>query len=396
MKYHMIAFFAGFCLDMLFGDPYWLPHPIRLMGNLISSLERMLIGEKESRKEKKNLHEVEEAADEKPGRKEEGREEQKTEQTRKERQKTEQGTEQTVKEEQKAKQTIKKEQKTGGQEERRSKENSEKFKKGIILAVTVPVVSALVSALLLVVAYKLHPVCGVMIEAIMTYQILAAKCLKVESMKVYKSLKEEGLVSARRAVSMIVGRDTQVLDETGVAKAAIETVAENTSDGVIAPMLYTALGGPVFGFVYKAINTMDSMVGYKNDRYLYFGRAAAKLDDAANYLPARISAFLMIGCAFIGGKEFDGRRAFRIYKRDNRKHASPNSAQTEAVCAGALGIQLAGDASYFGKVVKKPYIGDPARAVEFEDIRRVNKLMYLTAWAGELLCLLAMWGVGTL
>ena len=396
MKYHMIAFFAGFCLDMLFGDPYWLPHPIRLMGSLISSLERMLIGEKESRKEKKNLHGVEEAADEKPGGKEEGREEQKTEQTRKERQKTEQGTEQTVKEEQKAKQTIKKEQKTGGQEERRSKENSEKFKKGIILAVTVPVVSALVSALLLVVAYKLHPVCGVMIEAIMTYQILAAKCLKVESMKVYKSLKEEGLASARRAVSMIVGRDTQVLDGTGVAKAAIETVAENTSDGVIAPMLYTALGGPVFGFVYKAINTMDSMVGYKNDRYLYFGRAAAKLDDAANYLPARISAFLMIGCAFIGGKEFDGRRAFRIYKRDNRKHASPNSAQTEAVCAGALGIQLAGDASYFGKVVKKPYIGDPARAVEFEDIRRVNKLMYLTAWAGELLCLLAMWGVGTL
>lgn len=401
MKYHMIAFFAGFCLDMLFGDPYWLPHPIRLIGSLISSLERMLIGAKGSRKEEKNLHRVEDAAVEKPGRKEEGREEQKTEQTRKERQKTEQGTEQTateqtVKEEQKAKQTIKKEQRTGRQEERRSKENSEKFRKGIILAVIVPVMSALMSALILLIAYKLHPIWGVMIEAIMTYQILAAKCLEVESMKVYKSLKEEGLAAARKAVSMIVGRDTQVLDETGVAKAAIETVAENTSDGVIAPMLYTALGGPVFGFVYKAINTMDSMVGYKNDRYLYFGRAAAKLDDAANYLPARICAFLMIGCAFIGGKEFDGRRAFRIYKRDNRKHASPNSAQTEAVCAGALGIQLAGDASYFGKVVKKPYIGDPVRAVEFEDIRRVNKLMYLTAWAGELLCLLAMWGVGTL
>ena len=401
MKYHMIAFFAGFCLDMLFGDPYWLPHPIRLIGSLISSLERMLIGAKGSRKEEKNLHRVEEAAVEKPGRKEEGREEQKTEQTRKERQKTEQGTEQTATEqtateEQKAKQTIKKEQRMGRQEERRSKENSEKFRKGIILAVIVPVMSALMSAMILLIAYKLHPILGVMIEAIMTYQILAAKCLKVESMKVYKSLKEEGLAAARKAVSMIVGRDTQVLDETGVAKAAIETVAENTSDGVIAPMLYTALGGPVFGFVYKAINTMDSMVGYKNDRYLYFGRAAAKLDDVANYLPARICAFLMIGCAFIGGKEFDGRRAFRIYKRDNRKHASPNSAQTEAVCAGALGIQLAGDASYFGKVVKKPYIGDSVRAVEFEDIRRVNKLMYLTAWAGELLCLLAMWGVGTL
>ena len=401
MKYHMIAFFAGFCLDMLFGDPYWLPHPIRLIGSLISSLERMLIGAKGSRKEEKNLHRVEEAVVEKLGRKEEGREEQKTEQTRKERQKTEQGTEQTATEqtateEQKAKQTIKKEQRMGRQEERRSKENSEKFRKGIILAVIVPVMSALMSAMILLIAYKLHPILGVMIEAIMTYQILAAKCLKVESMKVYKSLKEEGLAAARKAVSMIVGRDTQVLDETGVAKAAIETVAENTSDGVIAPMLYTALGGPVFGFVYKAINTMDSMVGYKNDRYLYFGRAAAKLDDAANYLPARICAFLMIGCAFIGGKEFDGRRAFRIYKRDNRKHASPNSAQTEAVCAGALGIQLAGDASYFGKVVKKPYIGDPVRAVEFEDICRVNKLMYLTAWAGELLCLLAMWGIGTL
>ena len=223
MKYHMIAFFTGFCLDMLFGDPYWLPHPIRLIGSLISSLERMLIGAKGSRKEEKNLHRVEKAAVEKPGRKEEGREEQKTEQRRKERQKTEQGTEQTateqtVKEEQKAKQTIKKEQRTGRQEERRSKENSEKFRKGIILAVIVPVMSALMSAVILLIAYKLHPIWGVMIEAIMTYQILAAKCLEVESMKVYKSLKEEGLAAARKAVSMIVGRDTQVLDETGVAK----------------------------------------------------------------------------------------------------------------------------------------------------------------------------------
>lgn len=184
MKYHMIAFFAGFCLDMLFGDPYWLPHPIRLIGSLISSLERMLIGAKGSRKEEKNLHRVEEAVVEKLGRKEEGREEQKTEQTRKERQKTEQGTEQTateqtateqtVKEEQKAKQTIKKEQRMGRQEERRSKENSEKFRKGIMLAVIVPVMSALMSALILLIAYKLHPIWGVMIEAIMTYQILAA------------------------------------------------------------------------------------------------------------------------------------------------------------------------------------------------------------------------------
>ena len=193
--------------------------------------------------------------------------------------------------------------------------------------------------------------------------------------------------AAREAVSMIVGRDTQNLTKEGVAKAAIETVAENTSDGVIAPMLYTALGGPVLGFLYKAVNTMDSMVGYKNDRYLHFGRAAAKLDDVVNFLPARISALLMIGAAFLGGKSYNGRQAWRIWHRDSRKHASPNSAQTESVCAGALGIQLAGDASYFGKVVKKPYIGDPKRQVEYEDIRRANRLMNRTAWICELLCL---------
>ena len=172
-----------------------------------------------------------------------------------------------------------------------------------------------------------------------------------------------------------------------MAKAAIETVAENTSDGVIAPMLYTALGGPVLGFLYKAVNTMDSMVGYKNEKYLHFGRAAAKLDDVMNFLPARISALLMVGTAFISGKSYNGKQAWRIWRRDNRKHASPNSAQTESVCAGALGIQLAGDASYFGKVVKKPYIGDPTRAVEPEDIRRTNRLMNRTAWICEFLCL---------
>lgn len=224
----------------------------------------------------------------------------------------------------------------------------------------------------------------------MTYQILAVKCLKVESMKVYQSLTKEGIEEARKAVAMIVGRDTAVLDGTGVAKAAIETVAENTSDGVIAPMLYTALGGPVLGFLYKAVNTMDSMIGYKNEKYLNFGRTAAKLDDVCNYLPSRISAYLMIAAAYLGGSDFSGKGAYRIYKRDRRNHASPNSAQTESVCAGALGIQLAGDAVYFGKVVKKPHIGDDTRPVEYEDIRRANRLMYLTAWLGETGCLFFM------
>jgi adenosylcobinamide-phosphate synthase len=255
------------------------------------------------------------------------------------------------------------------------------------LVVIVLLLTGMITALILVGAYALYPKIGMVVEAVMTYQILAARCLQVESGKVWKQLKAGNVEAAREAVSMIVGRDTQNLTKEGVAKAAIETVAENTSDGVIAPMLYTALGGPVLGFLYKAVNTMDSMVGYKNDRYLHFGRAAAKLDDVVNFLPARISALLMIGAAFLSGKSYNGRQAWRIWHRDSRKHASPNSAQTESVCAGALGIQLAGDASYFGKVVKKPYIGDPKRQVEYEDIRRANRLMNRTAWICELLCL---------
>ena len=203
-------------------------------------------------------------------------------------------------------------------------------------------------------------------------------------------LKNQDLEAARKAVSMIVGRDTSCLSEEGVAKAAIETVAENTSDGVIAPMLYTALGGPVLGFLYKAVNTMDSMIGYKNNKFLYFGRAAAKLDDVVNFIPARIAAYLMIAASFLGGKSISGKHAYAIYRRDRRKHASPNSAQTESVCAGALGLQLAGDASYFGKIVKKPYIGDCRRKVSFEDIRLANRLLYGTAWLGEILCLTLM------
>lgn len=317
LTYHMIAFVCGFVLDLVFGDPHALPHPIRLIGTLIAGLEKKLL-KLQMRDEKKE------------------------------------------------------------------------FYKGILLVVLVLFSTGGVAALVLVVAYWLHPVAGIVIESVMTYQILATKCLKDESMKVYQSLNEQGLEAGRVAVSMIVGRDTNVLDETGVVKAAVETVAENTSDGVIAPMLYTALGGPVLGFVYKAVNTMDSMVGYKNDKYLYFGRAAAKLDDVVNFIPARISAYLMIAAAYIGGKAFDGKRAYHIYKRDRRNHASPNSAQTESVCAGALGIQLAGDASYFGKVVKKPYIGDAHRAVEREDIVRVNRLMYVTTVISEVLCLVIM------
>ncbi|MBD5469962.1 MAG: cobalamin biosynthesis protein CobD [Lachnospiraceae bacterium] len=321
MKYHMLAFFLGFICDCILGDPHIFPHPIRLIGTLITKTEKTL------------------------------------------------------------------------RQNEKTQNSAVMLWKGTILVIFVIASTVTVTSLLLLAAYCLNPYLGMALETLMTYQILAAKCLQVESMKVYQCLKKKDLVQARAALSMIVGRDTQHLCEEDIAKAAIETVAENTSDGVIAPMLYLAIGGPILGFFYKAVNTMDSMVGYRNDTYLYFGRTAAKLDDYINFIPARISAYLMIAAAFIlerFQKCFSGKQALRIYKRDRKKHASPNSAQTESVCAGALGIRLAGDASYFGKTVSKPYIGDSLHSVTNQDIRRANHLMYLTAWLCEILCLAGM------
>lgn len=323
MCYHIIAFIAGFVLDLLIGDPHFIPHPVRLIGSLISFLDKRLNSDV-----KYNSSENE--------------------------------------------------------------ANLTKYKRGVLLAFTVIFATFAVSVIILVAAYSINLYAGVIVEAVMTWQILATKCLRVESMRVYDALRTDGVDAGRRAVSMIVGRDTSVLDEAGVTRAAVETIAENTSDGVIAPMLYTAIGGPVLGFVYKAVNTMDSMLGYKNDKYMYFGRFVARLDDVVNFIPARISAYLMIIAAFIGGRQFDGRNAYRIFKRDRFNHASPNSAQTESVCAGALRVQLAGDAVYFGKLVKKKYIGDRLREIEYEDIKRANRLMYITAFLCEFLSVAVM------
>lgn len=317
LNYHMISFFAGFLLDLILGDPYWLPHPIRLIGNLIGKLETSLLKENNN----KRLSDF------------------------------------------------------------------QKFKRGKALVITVCLCTGATVFFSLFLAFWLHSIFGLIVESVMVYQILATKCLKTESMKVYSKLKANNLDGAREAVSMIVGRDTAVLDEIGITKATIETVAENCTDGVIAPMLYLALGGPVLGFLYKAVNTMDSMMGYKNEKYLYFGRAAAKLDDWLNYIPSRMSAGLMIIAAFLLRKKFNGKQAYVIYKRDRFKHASPNSAQTEAVCAGALGIELAGDAIYFGEVVSKPCIGVAKREVLYEDIIRVNQLLYVSAFLCEGICL---------
>ena len=323
MCYHIFAFIAGFVLDLLIGDPHFIPHPVRLIGSLISFCDKRLNCDAGYNISEKKLNLI-------------------------------------------------------------------KYKRGMLLAFAVIFATFAMSVIIIVAAYSINLYAGVIAEAVMTWQILATKCLRVESMRVYDALRTDGVDAGRRAVSMIVGRDTSVLDAVGVTRAAVETIAENTSDGVIAPMLYTAIGGPVLGFVYKAVNTMDSMLGYKNDKYMYFGRFAARLDDVVNFIPARISAYLMIAAAFIGGRHFDGKNAYHIFKRDRFNHASPNSAQTESVCAGALRVQLAGDAVYFGKLVKKKYIGDGLREIEYEDIKRANRLMYITAFLCELLSVAVM------
>lgn len=248
---------------------------------------------------------------------------------------------------------------------------------GCVLVILICLESSLAPFVLLFLAFKIHTAVGIVLGSFFCYQMLATKSLKDESMRVYEKLEHGTIEEARVAVSMIVGRDTQNLNKEGVTKATVETVAENTSDGIIAPIFYMAVGGPVLMYLYKGINTMDSMVAYKNDKYLHFGWCAAKLDDIANFIPARISAFLMILAAFVC--RLDWKNAWRIFKRDRYNHASPNSAQTEAVMAGALDVALAGNAYYFGKLYEKPTLGDPDRPVEYEDIPRVNRLLYATA-----------------
>lgn len=255
---------------------------------------------------------------------------------------------------------------------------------GVVLVLLTLAIPTGLTVLLLWACRQVSPWLALAAESLLSYQLLATKSLADESRKVYDALKTGGLDQARYAVSMIVGRDTASLDEAGVARAAVETVAENASDGVIAPLIFLAIGGAPLGMVYKAVNTMDSMVGYKNDQYLWFGRCAAKLDDVVNFIPARLAGLLMcLGAGFSG---FDAPNALRIFRRDRKNHKSPNSAHTEAAAAGALHIQLGGSNYYFGKLVEKPTIGDADHPVEPLDIVRVNRLMYATAFLALVLC----------
>ena len=248
---------------------------------------------------------------------------------------------------------------------------------GAIVAFCLPVGTFLLTGLVCWGAARLHPLLGLAVQMFWCGQALAARGLVQESTNVYKELKKPDLPGARKAVSRIVGRDTAELTAEGVTKAAVETVAENASDGVIAPLLYMLIGGAPLALTYKAINTMDSMLGYKNEKYLYFGRVPAKLDDVANYLPSRLAALLWVAAAAFTHTDAQG--AWTIWRRDRRRHASPNSAQTESACAGALGVQLAGPAYYFGQYYPKLTIGDALRPIEPEDILRANQMMYVAS-----------------
>lgn len=277
---------------------------------------------------------------------------------------------------------------------RRGNSNPADIGRGTLTVVLVAVTSTVIPALLLCAAWLVHPVVYFVICSIMCWQIPAARQLFREGLKVQHALEKGDVEEARSAVSMIVGRDTDALDDKGICRAAVETIAENTSDGVIAPLAFLFLFGPAGGFFYKSINTMDSMLGYKNEKYMYFGRTAARIDDVANFIPARLSALAMIVTAPLC--RLDAKNAWRIFRRDRYKHASPNSAQTESACAGALRVRLAGDAIYGGVVHKKEYIGDPIRQIEPCDVTHAGRLMYAASFlililglalrAGVILC----------
>ncbi len=245
---------------------------------------------------------------------------------------------------------------------------------GILLTLSTVVLAYSVSMLVLYWAASFNMWAYYLVYTILAYTCLAARCLSFEGKRIRDALQAGDIAQARKLLSYIVGRDTENLDESGITRGAVETVAENTSDGVIAPLLYLFIGGVPLAMAYKAVNTLDSMVGYKSERYLHYGWASAKLDDLANYAPARMTGIAITAAAWFLG--LDAKGSFRILGRDSQNHSSPNSGFPEAAAAGALGIQLGGTNSYFGRPVPKPTIGDFKRPLNRQDIADMNRLMY--------------------
>lgn len=309
---NILIMILGYIMDLVFGDPYWFPHPVRFIGKLISKTEKFI---------------------------------------------------------------------------RKHAKSEESLKYWGILMWLVPVVTtALVTALIVKIA-SFNKYVEIFVSAFIIYTTLSTKCLKDEATKIYKVLETGDIKKSRVQLSYIVGRDTTNLSQSEIIRATVETVAENTVDGTISPMFYGFFFGPVGAMTYKAINTLDSMVGYKNDKYLNLGCVSAKLDDVANFIPARLTAIFMPLGAFLCG--MNGLNSFKIAIRDRKNHKSPNCAFAEGAAAGAIGVQLGGTNIYFGKEVYKPTIGDKKRELENYDIVRMNKLMYATT-ANALLILSAL------
>lgn len=309
---NILIMILGYVMDLVFGDPYWFPHPVRFIGKLISKTEKFI----------------------------------------------------------------------------RKHAKSEKSLKywGILMWLVPVVTTALVTTLIVKIA-SFNKYVEIFVSAFIIYTTLSTKCLKDEATKIYNVLETGDIKKSRVQLSYIVGRDTTNLSQSEIIRATVETVAENTVDGTISPMFYGFLFGPVGAMTYKAINTLDSMVGYKNDRYLNLGCVSAKLDDVANFIPARLTAIFMPLGAFLCG--MNGANSFKIAIRDRKNHKSPNCAFAEGAAAGAIGVQLGGTNIYFGKEVYKPTIGDKKRELENYDIVRMNKLMYATT-ANALLILSAL------
>jgi adenosylcobinamide-phosphate synthase len=298
----LVDIISGYILDLIAGDPYWFPHPVRIIGKLIQVLEKLL--RKIFRGEK-----------------------------------------------------------------------GERFGGAVLAAAVVTLTYAGTWGLLRLL--NANPVIYHLANVLLIYFTLATKSLGEEANKVYKELKSGDIKGAREALSGIVGRDTDKLEQNGIIRAAVETVAENTSDGIVAPLFYVFIGGAPMAMAYKAVNTLDSMVGYKNKRYMNFGWASARLDDIANCIPARIAALLLAAASFIYLGDY--KRSFAMVIRDGRNHSSPNSGFPEAAVAGSLGIQLGGTNYYFGRRVDKPTIGDMKRDCSIEDIRDTIILMYIAS-----------------
>lgn len=299
----ILSIYAAFALDYIAGDPYWFPHPVRLIGIYITKFEEC------ARKIAKN--------------------------------------------------------KTG------------LLISGVLLTFSAVIFSYIAAWMLLNLAYSINTYLYYAINILLLYICISARCLSFEGMKIFRALVRGDIEGGRRLLSFIVGRDTENLSESEIARGAVETIAENTSDGVVAPLFYMFIGGAPMAMAYKAINTLDSMVGYKNDKYIYFGWASARLDDIANFIPARLTGLLMVAASVF--LKFDYVESFRVLKRDCMKHSSPNSGYPESAAAGALNIQLGGINYYFGKPVVKPVIGNLGRTIISEDIEKAIKLMYVSS-----------------